>query len=81
MKMSQFENKLKSEHFFYIDLPLKSSVERKSFFSDLTKKLFLLPEKVVAGQLAPLLLSRMVLLDQTAGQLFLPNMLTPSKGK
>ena len=66
---------------FLTDLPLKSSSERKDFFSSLTEKLFYLPEKVVSAQLSSLLLSRLVLLDKTAADVFLPNMLTPSKGK
>lgn len=66
---------------FLTDLPLKSNRDRKDFFSGLTEKLFSLPEKVVSGQLAPLLLSRMVLLDQTAAQMFIPSMMTPAKGR
>ena len=69
------------KRFFFQDLPLKSTSERTSFFTDLTQKLFSLPEKVVSSQLAPLLLSRMVLLDETAAKYFLPNILTPAKGK
>ena len=64
---------------FLTDLPLKSSSERKEFFTRLTEKLYVLPEKV-AVNLSNLLLSRLVLLDKTAGDVFLPNMLTPSKG-
>ena len=66
---------------FLTDLPLKSSSEQKEFFISLTEKLFSLPEKVVSAQLSSLLLSRLVLLDKTAADVFLPNMLTPSKGK
>lgn len=33
------------------------------------------------GQLAPLLLSRLVLLDSTASKVFIPNILTPALGK
>ena len=66
---------------FLTDLPLKSFEEKKDFFISLSKRLFQLPEKVIASQLSSLLLSRMVILDQTAVQYFVPNMLTPAKGK
>ena len=66
---------------FLTDLPLKSFDEKKKFFSSLSERLFLLPEKVIASQLSSLLLSRMVILDPTAVQCFIPNMLTPGKGK
>ena len=66
---------------FLTDIPLKSFEEKKTFFSNLSERLYLLPEKVVASQLSSLLLSRMVILDQTAVQCFIPNMLTPGKGK
>ena len=65
---------------FLTDLPLKSFEEKKDFFTGLSERLFLLPEKVIASQLSPLLLSRMVILDPTAVQHFIPNMLTPGKG-
>ena len=65
---------------FLTDLPLKSFEEKKDFFSNLSERLFLLPEKVIASQLSTLLLSRMVFLDPTAVQCFVPNMLTPGKG-
>ena len=65
---------------FFLDLPLKSAADRLIFFGELTPKLFSLPEKVVSSQLASLLLSRLVLLDPTAAEKFLPNMLMPSKG-
>ena len=66
---------------FLTDLPVKLLEEKKYFFTTLSEKLFLLPEKVIASQLSSLLLSRMVILDQTAVQSFIPNMLTPAKGK
>ena len=65
---------------FLTDLPLKESDERKEFFTGLTERLFMLPEKIIASQLSSLLLSRMVLLDLTAVQYFIPNILTPAKG-
>ena len=65
---------------FLTDLPLKSFEEKKNFFVSLSKRLYLLPEKVIASQLSSLLLSRMVILDPSAVQHFIPNMLTPGKG-
>ena len=65
---------------FLTDLPLKEFEQRKYFFTGLTERLFSLPEKIIAAQLSSLLLSRMVLLDLTAVQYFIPNMLTPAKG-
>ena len=51
---------------FLTALPLKSRDERRTFFGGLTRRLFSVPEETVAIQLAPLLLSRLVLLDDTA---------------
>ena len=65
---------------FLLHLPLKNESEKCEFFTDLTSKLHDIPQALVAGQLAPLLLARMVLLDQNAVDNFLPHMLTP-KGK
>ena len=66
---------------FLTDLPLKSFEEKKNFFLSLSERLYLLPEKVIASQLSSLLLSRLVILDPSAVQHFIPNMLTPGKGK
>ncbi len=65
---------------FLTELPLKTKTDRSSFFSGLTKRLFSVAEETVAVQLAPLLLSRLVLLDETAKKMFLPNMLTCYQG-
>ena len=65
---------------FLLHLPLKSESEKCEFFTHLTSKLNEIPQALVAGQLAPLMLARMVLLDQNAVDNFLPHMLTP-KGK
>jgi hypothetical protein len=65
---------------FLTELPLKSKDERKTFFDGLTQRLFAVPEETVAVQLAPLLLSRLVLLDETAKSKFLPSILTCYSG-
>ena len=57
---------------------MKSAAEREKFFAEeLVQSLHEIPANLVAWQLAPLLLSRMVLLDQAAVKHFLPHMLTP----
>ena len=65
---------------FLTALPLKSRDERRHFFGGLTRRLFSVPEEIVAIQLAPLLLSRLVLLDDTAKERFLPDLLTCYSG-
>ena len=64
---------------FLTDLPMKSAAEREKFFAEKLVKCLQheIPANLVAWQLAPLLLSRMVLLDQVAVKHFLPHMLTP----
>ena len=62
------------------NLPVKTIEERATFFQTLADRLEKLPGIIVASQLGPLLLSRMVLLDQTAVQDFLPRFLTPNSG-
>jgi len=64
---------------FLSDLPMKSAAEREKFFAkELVPSLkHEIPANLVAWQLAPLLLSRMVLLDKAAVEHFLPHMLTP----
>ncbi|XP_058806176.1 protein-associating with the carboxyl-terminal domain of ezrin [Phymastichus coffea] len=62
---------------FLMELPLKTELEKESFFLNLVSQLQNFPEKIVAEQLGKLLLSRMVLLDPTAQTKFLPFILTP----
>ena len=50
------------------------------FFRNLLPKLLSLPEELVGRRLVPLLLSRFVILDQTACQFVLPHILTPCLG-
>jgi hypothetical protein len=57
---------------------MKSNMERAKFFQGLTERLLVLPESLIANQLAALLLSRMVLLDRAAVHHFLPHFLTPN---
>ena len=64
---------------FLVDLPMKSPEARRKFFAedDLVDRLRSLPAILVAVQLAPLLLSRLVLLESSAVENFLPQMLKP----
>ncbi|XP_076233341.1 protein-associating with the carboxyl-terminal domain of ezrin isoform X2 [Calliopsis andreniformis] len=62
------------------ELPLKSNQEKEIFFGTLILQLRKFPENVVAEQLGRLLLSRMVLLDTTAQEKFLPFVLKPRDG-
>ena len=61
------------------NLPVKTIEERATFFQTLADRLEKLPG-IIVSQLSPLLLSRMVLLDQAAVQDFLPRFLTPNSG-
>nr|CAD7258085.1 unnamed protein product [Timema shepardi] len=66
-------------HSFLEELPLKSDSEKQLFFRSLVTELESLPEELIASQLGSLLLSRLVLLDSTAQQNFLPRVLCPSE--
>ena len=66
---------------FLTDLPLKTEGEKRQFFGGLVRRLFELPQDSLAVQLAPLLLSRYVLLDPTARHKLLPSLLTPAQSK
>ncbi|XP_041370739.1 protein-associating with the carboxyl-terminal domain of ezrin-like [Gigantopelta aegis] len=58
----------------------KTSEEKKDFFRSLTEKLLGLPEELVAKRLVVLLLSRFVVLDESAKQYMIPSLLTPYRG-
>ncbi|KAL2713553.1 protein-associating with the carboxyl-terminal domain of ezrin isoform X1 [Vespula squamosa] len=64
-------------HGFLEELPLKTNEEKEVFFTNLVNDLKAFPEDVVAEQLGRSLLSRIVLLDQTAQVKFLPYVLKP----
>ncbi|XP_043254553.1 protein-associating with the carboxyl-terminal domain of ezrin [Colletes gigas] len=68
-------------HAFLEELPLKNSLEKEIFFGTLIMQLRKFPESIVAEQLGRLLLSRMVLLDETAQEKLLPFVLKPRDGK
>ncbi|XP_034249177.1 protein-associating with the carboxyl-terminal domain of ezrin [Thrips palmi] len=64
-------------HDFLSELPLKSDVEKSTFFRGLVDQLREFPEVLLASQLSALLLSRLVLLDKTAQEHLLPMILQP----
>lgn len=66
---------------FLTELALKTESERQIFFTDLVSRLKAFPEEIVARQLGELLLSRLVLLDNTACKHLLPYVLKPKQGK
>lgn len=72
-----FNHEFISIHNFLTELALKTESERQIFFRELCVKLSGFNENIVASQLGSLLLSRIVLLDSTAQQCFLPHLLTP----
>jgi len=62
---------------FLSQMALKSQAEKDDFFISLTPRLKLLPEKVIASQLTSMLLSRLVLLEDSANSELIPSLLTP----
>ncbi|XP_067662421.1 protein-associating with the carboxyl-terminal domain of ezrin-like [Haliotis asinina] len=66
---------------FVKNVTTKSEEEKKKFFSNVTARLLCLPEELVAKRLAVTLLSRFVMLDETANKALLANLLTPYREK
>lgn len=64
-------------HSFLTELPLKTQSEKQSFFNSLADRLREFDETVVATELIDLILSRMVLLDETAKMCVIPYILQP----
>lgn len=62
---------------FLNHITVKTGEEKASFFRHLHHKLQNLPSKMVANRLLHLLLSRFVLVDPVAVEMFLPHLLTP----
>lgn len=72
-----FDHQFLHIYSFLVELPLKNDAERQQFFRTLPSHLSNFPEEVVATQLVGLMLSRMVLLDNTAQEHLLPALLQP----
>jgi SCY1-like protein 3 len=68
-------------HSFLTELPLKSQPTKMEFFEGLTERLRKFDEVVVATQLADMLLSRIVLLDETALMCVTPFVLKSQSGE
>lgn len=64
-------------HAFLSELPLKNQIEKQSFFSSLVERLRQFDETVIGTELIDLILSRIVLLDETAKLCVLPFVLQP----
>lgn len=77
LNITFFTHEFINIHNFLTELTLKTDNEKQDFFRDLSHKLSMFDEEVVASQLSALLLSRMVLLDTTAQQHLLPLLFAP----
>ncbi|XP_075226622.1 protein-associating with the carboxyl-terminal domain of ezrin [Lycorma delicatula] len=77
LNITFFTHKFINIHNFLTELTLKTDIEKQDFFRGLSHKLSMFEEEIVASQLGTLLLSRMVLLDTTAQQHFLPSVFVP----
>lgn len=64
-------------HSFLSELPLKNQIEKQTFFTGLVDRLREFDETVIGTELIELILSRMVLLDETAKLCVLPFVLQP----
>lgn len=64
-------------HSFLSELPLKHQIEKQTFFTNLVDRLRVFDEHVIGSELIDLVLSRIVLLDETAKLCVLPFVLQP----
>lgn len=64
-------------HSFLSELPLKNQIEKQTFFTSLVDRLRQFDETVIGTELIDLILSRIVLLDETAKLCVLPFVLQP----
>lgn len=64
-------------HSFLSELPLKNQMEKQTFFTSLIDRLREFDENVIGTELIDLILSRMVLLDETAKLCVLPFVMQP----
>ena len=66
---------------FLQNITVKTSSAKSSFFRTLHVRLHEVPCHLIANRLLHLLLSRFVLVDPTAVEIFLPHILTPLSGR
>lgn len=64
-------------HSFLAELPLKNQIQKQTFFTNLVDRLRQFDEIVIGAELIDLILSRIVLLDETAKLCVLPFILQP----
>lgn len=74
---SYFSQEFVLIHSFLTELPLKSSHEKQAFFTGLVDRLRTFDEIIVATELIDLLLSRIVVLDESAKHCVIPFILKP----
>lgn len=74
---SYFSQEFVLIHSFLTELPLKSSYEKQAFFTGLVDRLRTFDEIIVATELIDLLLSRIVVLDESAKHCVIPFILKP----
>lgn len=77
LQHSYFNQEFVLIHSFLSELPLKNSIEKQTFFNSLVDRLREFDESVIGTELIDLILSRMVLLDETAKLCVLPFILQP----
>ena len=65
---------------FLNEISIKTSPEKETFFRNLAPLLYSTPEAVVGSKLVSTLLSRMVVMNQSAQQHLLPHLLIPRIG-
>lgn len=78
LQHSYFNQDFITIHSFLFELPLKSATEKQQFFTGLVDRLRAFDENIVATELIDLLLSRIVLLDDTAKLATIPFLLQPN---
>lgn len=81
LENAYFNQEFVMVHEFLAQVSLKGSFEKQEFFTDLIRKLKNFDERDVAVHLGDLLLSRLVLLDDTANMCVTPFVLDPKSGE
>ena len=66
---------------FLRNITVKTSAAKATFFTTLHERLHEVPSQLIANRLLHLLLSRFVLIDPVAVDIFLPHILTPQSGE
>lgn len=78
LQHSYFNQDFMLVHSFLSELPLKNQFDKQSFFTGLVDRLRVFDESVIGSELIDLILSRIVLLDETAKLCVLPFVLQPN---